>query len=80
MSQTGQLALLPVAYKLELLNRAFSGWVEDEEEDAVLTLLRETKAVSYAEFMQLIAAMTWERLYNAIDGDQMDNLEAMMQP
>ena len=79
MSQQGLLAFLPTEFKVELVNRALGGSdiipaVVDEEEDAVLAVLRETKARSAAEFLQVAASATWERLDDALDGTQRDEL------
>ena len=76
-SELDSLALLPTAYKIVLIDRALSGACEDEEEQAVLTVLRDTKARSIAEFMQLVSATTWEKLFNAFDGGEYDDLEGL---
>jgi hypothetical protein len=49
----------------------------DEDEDAILTILRETKTRSPAEFLQLTASATWEALDTDFNGEQYDQLEAL---
>lgn len=71
------LARLPFGYKLELINRMMDGAVEDEEEQAILRILKDSKARSAAEFLQLAAAVTWERLFNKFDGSEYDELEGL---
>lgn len=73
-SQTQTLALLPTSFKLQLIKRALSGWAGNEDEQAALTVLRETKAVSLAEFLQLAAGTTWETLDSSINGSEYDDL------
>ena len=43
------------------------------------TVLRETKARSAAEFLQLGQSATWETLDSSFNGEQYDNLEALFQ-
>jgi hypothetical protein len=76
---TGQnvLQLLPTVYKSELVNRLLDGAVEDEEEQAILNVLRTSKGRSTADFAQIAAQATWEKLYNSFDGQEYDDLEGM---
>lgn len=77
MSAQGLLAILPSQYKIELMNRMLDGAVGDEDEDAILTTLRDTKTRSPAEFLQLGASATWETLDSSFDGEQYDQLELL---
>jgi hypothetical protein len=71
------LARLPSAYKSELVNRMLDGGVEDEEEQATLTVLRMSKARSTADFAQLAAQASWERLYTSFEGQEYEDLERL---
>jgi len=71
------LGLLPTVYKSELVNRLLDGAVEDEEEQAILAVLRTSKERSTADFAQIAAQASWEKLYNAFNGQEYDDLEAM---
>jgi hypothetical protein len=71
------LSRLPNAHKIELIERLLDGAVEDEEEQAILTILRETKKRSVAEFAQLVAQATWEKLSNSFNGQEYDDLEQL---
>jgi hypothetical protein len=77
MSSVNLLTLLPALYKSELINRMLDGPTLDEDEDAILTILRETKTRSPAEFLQLTASATWEALDTDFNGEQYDQLEAL---
>lgn len=77
LAAEGLLALLPAGYKSVLIDRLLDGSVGDDDEEAILTVLRETKIRSQAEFLQLGAAATWDRLDSAIDGEQYDALNAL---
>lgn len=80
LSSTGpssSVALIPTGYKLLLIRRMLSGAAEDEEEQATLTVLRDTKQVSAAEFMQLISGVTWEILDSNFNGSEYDQLEEL---
>ncbi|MGH3567958.1 MAG: hypothetical protein ACRDRH_18390 [Pseudonocardia sp.] len=82
LSTEGLLALLPFEFKSRLMARIFGGSdfipsVVDEEEDAALRILEETKIRSVAEFLQVAGASTWEVLSDVMDGDQYDKLEGM---
>jgi hypothetical protein len=72
------LILLPSSYKLEIINSMFGSGVldaaEDEEEQAVLKILRSSKERSVAEFLQLVVGVTWERLDNNFDGQEHSDL------
>jgi hypothetical protein len=82
MAAQGLLAFLPAVYKSELIKRILGGGdlipaVVDEEEDAILTILRDTKTRSPAEFLQLAASASWEILDSSFDGTQRDQLVAL---
>jgi hypothetical protein len=79
MSTQGLLAILPAEYKVQLINKMLDGPTLDEDEDAVLTILRETKTRSPAEFLQLTASATWEALDTDFNGEQYDQLEELFQ-
>jgi len=71
------LGLLPTVYKSELINRLLDGAVEDEEEQAILTILRASRERSTADFVQIAAQATWEKLDNSFNGQEYDDLEAL---
>jgi hypothetical protein len=77
MSTQGLLSILPALYKVELINKMLDGPTLDEDENAILTILRETKTRSPAEFLQLTASATWEALDTDFNGEQYDQLEAL---
>jgi hypothetical protein len=77
LSMEGLLAILPSIYKIELNNKMLDGAVEDEEEEGILTVLRDTKTRSPAEFLQLAGSATWEELDSSFNGTQYDDLEAL---
>jgi hypothetical protein len=72
------LALLPTVYKSELINRLLDGAVEDEEEQAILAVLRTSKARSVADFAQIVAQASWEKLDNSFNGTEYNDLEGML--
>ncbi|MFF4550781.1 hypothetical protein ACFY1J_42560 [Streptomyces sp. NPDC001406] len=78
MAGEGLLALLPALYKSELLKRVMDGSVldpvGDAREAAVLTVLRDTKTRSQAEFLQIAAGATWQLLDDSIQGSEFDEL------
>jgi hypothetical protein len=76
MSAEGLLVALPSPYKSKLVDRMLDGACE-EEEDAILVIVRETKTRTHAEFCQLGASATWETLFDSFDGSQYDELEGM---
>jgi hypothetical protein len=72
------LGCLPSKYKLALINAVLSGVAEDEEEQATLRILEASKnRPSVAEFLQLVAGETWEKLDSNIDGQEHDSLVAL---
>ena len=76
------LALLPYDYKRELINGILSGTdivagVVDDEEQAILKILSESKKRSVAEFLQLARGVSWETLFNAFDGTEYNRLEEL---
>lgn len=76
LSSEKKLAILPVSFKSELMARLLNdGWVEDEEEQAVLTILRDTKELGIAEFLQLAGSATWETLDDRFNGTEYEQLE-----
>lgn len=72
------LGLLPTVYKSELINRLLDGAAEDEEEQAILAILRSSKERSIADFAQLVAQASWEKLDNSFNGQEYDDLEGML--
>ncbi|MGN9784586.1 hypothetical protein ACTMTF_24340 [Nonomuraea sp. ZG12] len=77
LSGEGLLALLPSVYKSEMISKMISGACEDEEEQAILTILQESKTQSPAEFLQLSAGATWEMLDSNFNGSEYDQLEGL---
>ena len=78
LSGSGVLALIPFYCKLALIQAMLDNtWTEDEEEDAILLILKATKDRSVAEFAQLSHSATWEKLYTSIDGTQYNTLEGL---
>jgi len=72
------LGCLPSQYKLALINEALSGVAEDEEEQAVLKILEASKnRPSVAEFLQLVAGETWEKLDSNLNGEEHNSLVAL---
>ena len=71
------LQMLPTGYKSTLINLMLDGAVEDEEEQAILAILRMSKSRSVADFAQIAAQATWEKLYNSFDGQEYDDLEGL---
>jgi hypothetical protein len=72
------LGCLPSKYKLALINAVLKGVAEDEEEQATLRILKASKnRPSVAEFLQLVAGETWEKLDSNIDGQKHDSLVAL---
>lgn len=67
------LASLPTDYKVRLINNMIAGFTGDEEEQAILKILRETKKKNPQEFYQIISAVGYEELNSNIDGQE--NLE-----
>ncbi|MDQ3548029.1 MAG: hypothetical protein M3439_04335 [Chloroflexota bacterium] len=78
LSGSGVLARIPFYCKLEPIQAMLDNtWTEDEEEDAILLILKATKGRSVAEFAQLSHSATWEKLYTSIDGTQYNTLEGL---
>ena len=81
MSGAGGLAFLPTDYKVELNNRMLESsivdGVLDDDELAILTVLRETKTRSPAEFLQLAQSATWETLDSRFHGAEVDQLKEL---
>lgn len=69
---------LPLATKVVLMHRILDGAVEDEEEGAILQLLRTTRDHSRAEALQLVGAGTWEIVENRFDGVESDEFYEVM--
>jgi len=72
----GRDLLAPVTFdsKLQLINNLLDGAAEDEEEQAILKILQESRKRSVPEFMQLVAGATMEKLLNSFDGQEGDDL------
>jgi hypothetical protein len=69
------LALSPSRFKLDLINIMLDSLsTGDEDEQAILKILEESRKRSVAEFLQLIAGATWERLDYNMDGQESDEL------
>jgi hypothetical protein len=71
------------AIKVRLINSCMAGGdiisgVVDAEEIAINTVLSAAKAHEQAELYQLAAAVSWEALDSAIDGEEHDDLERLL--
>ena len=54
------------------------GNCDDDDEQAILQVLTDSKARSIAEFAQLINAQGWESLSFSFDGQEYDDLEKLL--
>jgi hypothetical protein len=77
LSAEGLLAVLPSRYKIELNTKMLDGAVVDADEEGILTVLRDAKTRSPAEFLQVASSATWAELDGSFDGTQHDALEAL---
>lgn len=64
--------------KAMAIQACIDGWTIDDDEIAILSCLSAAKAYDQAELYQLAAGATWEALYSSIDGDEYDQLEALL--
>lgn len=64
--------------KTMAIHACLDGWTVDDDEIAILSCLSAAKDYDQAELYQLAAAATWEALYSSIDGDEYDQLEALL--
>lgn len=71
-------AVLPFQWKALLIRMMEEGTMDDDDEQAVLELLIDSKGRSIAEFAQLIAAQNWETLSFSFDGQEYDDLEKLL--
>ncbi|TDU80682.1 hypothetical protein EDD91_7594 [Streptomyces sp. KS 21] len=77
-----RLTFLPTVYKVELIHRILGGSdivsaVEDEEEQAILTIFQDAKKRSPAEFLQVACSAGWETLDSSINGTEHNRLEGL---
>jgi hypothetical protein len=75
-----KLAMIPTQYKVTLAKKMYIGFaaaVEDDEEQAILTILRASKTRSPAEFLQIAASINWEILDSIFDGTEHSQLEEL---
>jgi hypothetical protein len=71
-------AVLPQRWKSLLVRLMEEGTCDDDDEHAILEVLRDTKAVSIAEFAALVEAQNWETLSFSFDGQEYDDLELLL--
>lgn len=74
----GLLDDAPTDVKVKLIKELNDGATEDEQEQAILHILRETKNRNRDEFYQIIAAVGWEELDSNIDGEEWDEFMKLM--
>jgi hypothetical protein len=74
----GRRAVLPFKWKASLIAMMEEGNCDDDDEQAILQVLTDSKARSIAEFAQLIAAQGWESLSFSFDGQESDDLELLL--
>jgi hypothetical protein len=70
--------ILPFQWKALLIRMMEEGNSDDDDEQAILQILTDSKARSIAEFAQLIAAQGWESLSFSFDGQESDDLEKLL--
>jgi hypothetical protein len=71
-------AVLPFQWKALLIRMMEEGNCDDDDEQAILQILTDSKARSIAEFAQLIAAQNWETLSFSFDGQEYEDLEKLL--
>jgi hypothetical protein len=71
-------AVLPFQFKALLIRLMEEGNMDDDDEQAVLQILTDSKARSIAEFAQLINAQGWESLSFSFDHQEYDDLELLL--
>jgi hypothetical protein len=77
------LPYMSSAIKVELIDACLGGGdlipaVDDDDENAINTVLSAAKAHDQAELYQLAASASWEALDSAFDGDEHDQLEDIL--
>ncbi|SCK05649.1 MULTISPECIES: hypothetical protein [unclassified Streptomyces] len=72
------LAHTPAGIKGTLINSLLDGFTDDDDEIAVLKVLKTSQGYDQAEMYQLAASATWESLFSSFDGEEEDELEATL--
>jgi len=71
------IAFLPFAYKVPLIGDMLKGSTDDDDEQAILRILRTSKSRSRAEYCQLVASAGWEQFDSSFDGSEYGDLETL---
>jgi hypothetical protein len=74
----GLLAYIPFDVKHDLIMKMVDGFTGDEDERAILDILRETKKNNPAEFYRLVDAVGFGTLDDNIHGDEWDEFMRLM--
>jgi hypothetical protein len=72
------LGYLPNQIKLDAINACLDGNTDDDDEQAILKILRAAKDLEPAELWQIASSATWEALDFSIDGRENDELVALL--
>lgn len=74
LDSQGSVARIAFHIKVKMLNAMLSGSTGDDDEIAILKIMKAARAYDEAELYQLTAAATWDMLYSSVDGDEYDEL------
>ncbi len=78
LGQASLLDSLPFGMRSELCRRCLTGTTDDDDEAEINRVLRNTWPESLCERYLLVSTLTWEALSFSIDGDESDDLEALL--
>ncbi len=78
LGEAGRLEALPLPMRVELCQRCLLGTTDDDDEQAINRVIRNTWPQSLCERYLLVSALTWEALSFSIDGDESDELDTLL--
>jgi hypothetical protein len=78
LGRAGLLDALPLNMRVELCRRCLEGFTDSDDEQAIHRVIQNTWPASLCERYLLVSALTWDALSYSFDGDETDNLEALL--